>query len=548
MDLRKWSNFLLKEDDDATIMDPMPSAEGSITIPSGQSAGSHILSEMGYEIQNELGRGKYGTVVKAVDKETSSPVAVKIIISDPLSVKREVTNYKFLVENRDKLGERKKYFPKVYSSEMKVFNFTPTEVNPRPPTSHIGIIVMELLSPLPSRIKTDLLATGGLQTGPRGRFDRRRVNFTQRDKRLFKSHDVLLDLSKTSIMESQMLQNLFGQQFRKLIEHVPKRAVSRFLKGDYQDIDGEAYPALQLIVSENWRGLISGRQGQVLFLLTLIELHNFIFPKNREPRIAYMSDSLTGAVYNQVFEAFLRAYVRPVIPGTLNPYDSTAIMKPQHSSALAQFPEAQNFVQFMQDMKQLGIVGRDMHAGNFLMRPSDNEIVVVDLGLFNIREVIEIPDKGETVPFFEERRRKGRRRRRRRMKREVASCFIIDEQDRFLIVRRSNTDMWRPLHWEIPGGKIDDTDNTANEAAIREVYEETGLSLSDCRFMKIYKSKHLIRFYFISRRWSGDVQIPITNPDGIIEHDEYKWVTIDDLRSQKDLIIPVQVFEEALYS
>ena len=132
------------------------------------------------------------------------------------------------------------------------------------------------------------------------------------------------------------------------------------------------------------------------------------------------------------------------------------------------------------------------------------------------------------------------------MSREVASCFIIDEQDRFLIVRRSNTDWWRPLHWEIPGGKIDDTDLTANHAAIREVQEETGLELIQCRFMELYKSERITKFYFISRWWTGDIGIPITQENGIIEHDAYKWASIDDLKNQEDLIIPVEVFERAL--
>ena len=132
------------------------------------------------------------------------------------------------------------------------------------------------------------------------------------------------------------------------------------------------------------------------------------------------------------------------------------------------------------------------------------------------------------------------------MKREVASCFIIDDEDRFLIVRRSDTDWWRPLHWEIPGGKIDDTDETANHAAIREVEEETGLELIQCRFMELYKSERITKFYFISRWWVGDVGIPITQENGIIEHDAYKWASIDDLKNQEDLIIPVEVFERAL--
>ncbi len=132
------------------------------------------------------------------------------------------------------------------------------------------------------------------------------------------------------------------------------------------------------------------------------------------------------------------------------------------------------------------------------------------------------------------------------MKREVASCFIIDDEDRFLIVRRSDTDWWRPLHWEIPGGKIDDTDSTANHAAIREVQEETGLELIQCRFMELYKSERITKFYFISRWWAGDVGIPITQKNGVIEHDAYKWASIDDLKNQEDLIIPVEVFERAL--
>ena len=132
------------------------------------------------------------------------------------------------------------------------------------------------------------------------------------------------------------------------------------------------------------------------------------------------------------------------------------------------------------------------------------------------------------------------------MKREVASCFIIDDEDRFLIVRRSDTDWWRPLHWEIPGGKIDDTDETANHAAIREVEEETGLELIQCRFMELYKSERITKFYFISRWWTGDIGIPITQENGIIEHDKYKWASIDDLKNQEDLIIPVEVFERAL--
>ena len=417
MNLSKWNDFLF-EQEQSTVEDPplkttnttarqamlADTDDGTITIPARTSAEKHILSEMGFTLGKLLGQGKYGSVYMAQDEETGRRLAVKLIIGSNYSdVQREVKNYQFLIDNRDKLGNGKKYFPEVYSSEMKRFRFSPNEMNPNPPLNDVGVIMMELLAPLPKRIKTDLLATGGLETGPQGRFARQRVDFTDRDKRLFKNHGVIFDLVKSSIMGSQLLQNLASNFFTEMLDTVGRKAVNRFLKGDYQDIDGEAYSALQYIVSENWRGLISSRQGQVLFLLTLAELHSYMFPEGGQPKIAYMNDSLIGNIYNQVFESFLRAYVRPVIPGTFSSDDSRQIMQPQDSSALEEFPEAENFVQFMQDMKKIGIVGRDMHSGNFLMRPSDNEIVVVDLGLFKIQDAVKIKDKGDTIPFFEKR-------------------------------------------------------------------------------------------------------------------------------------------------
>jgi len=407
MNLSKWNTFIV-EQDETTIMDPPQNTnarDGVITVPSGKEPSDAILEEMGYEIDKELGAGKYGTVIKLIDQETKNQFACKVVMGSPLpDIKREVNNYKFLIENRDKLGVRKKYFPKVFYSEIKKYSWPSSEISPNPPVYDIGLIIMELLAPLPKRVKTDLLATGGLETGPRGRFDRRRVDFTTRDKRLFKNHTVIFDLAKSAVQGSQLLQNLTPNNFNQIVDSVSRSAVNRFIKGDYQDVDGEAYEALQFIVSEDWRQLLNSRQSQVLFLLTMTELHKYLYPEDGEPVVAFMNDTLIGNIYNQVFESYLRAYVRPVIPGTMDSGGTTRIMEPQDLSSLEEFPEAAGFVQFMQDMKQLGIMGRDMHAGNFLMRPSDNEIVVVDLGLFKIQDVVSIPDKKETIPVFERKK------------------------------------------------------------------------------------------------------------------------------------------------
>ena len=48
---------------------------------------------------------------------------------------------------------------------------------------------------------------------------------------------------------------------------------------------------------------------------------------------------------------------------------------------------------------------------------------------------------------------------------------------RVLLLKRSPAEKLFPHHWEIPGGKVDDTDKTIGDALKREVREETGLGI-----------------------------------------------------------------------
>ena len=122
MNLSKWNSFLFENNTTAKDTTARPN-DGTIVVPSGQSPDGATLDEMGYEVGKELGAGVYGTVVKIIDQETRNQFACKIIMGSPLSdIQREVGNYKFLIDNRDKLGVRKKYFPKVYYSEIKQYN------------------------------------------------------------------------------------------------------------------------------------------------------------------------------------------------------------------------------------------------------------------------------------------------------------------------------------------------------------------------------------------------------------------------------------------
>lgn len=54
----------------------------------------------------------------------------------------------------------------------------------------------------------------------------------------------------------------------------------------------------------------------------------------------------------------------------------------------------------------------------------------------------------------------------------AASAVVCDEEGRFLLVKRANPP--EAGHWTLPGGRVDPGE-TLEQAAVREVYEETGV-------------------------------------------------------------------------
>lgn len=125
----------------------------------------------------------------------------------------------------------------------------------------------------------------------------------------------------------------------------------------------------------------------------------------------------------------------------------------------------------------------------------------------------------------------------------IVAC--LDDKGRFLVIRRSDIDD-RGGQWTIPGGHIDEEDGSIEEGAIRELKEETGLtcSVSNLKYLGEPKPQ---KYYFLTRKWSGDVDVDIPNPKtGEIEHDDYKWATIDEIKELEGNEIPIYLLEKAL--
>jgi 8-oxo-dGTP pyrophosphatase MutT (NUDIX family) len=127
----------------------------------------------------------------------------------------------------------------------------------------------------------------------------------------------------------------------------------------------------------------------------------------------------------------------------------------------------------------------------------------------------------------------------------VGIVVCLNKNSQFLIIRRSNIDD-RAGQWTMPGGHIDESDNSIEAGALRELKEEANLvcSMGDLTYLgSPKKNKH----YFLTQKWSGEVDVSIANPEtGKIEHDAYKWVTIEEIKEIEDTKIPIYLLEKAL--
>jgi 8-oxo-dGTP pyrophosphatase MutT (NUDIX family) len=125
----------------------------------------------------------------------------------------------------------------------------------------------------------------------------------------------------------------------------------------------------------------------------------------------------------------------------------------------------------------------------------------------------------------------------------IVAC--LNDKQQFLVIRRSDIDD-RAGQWTMPGGHIDEKDNSIEDGAVRELKEEAGLTckIADLVYLGQPKpEKHM----FLTQIWIGDVNVDKPNPEsGEIEHDDWKWATIEDIKDIANTEIPIYLLEKAL--
>jgi len=109
-----------------------------------------------------------------------------------------------------------------------------------------------------------------------------------------------------------------------------------------------------------------------------------------------------------------------------------------------------------------------------------------------------------------------------------AAILIVDEQNRLLLMKRSDSGCWGP-----PGGATEPGE-VVDEAARREAFEETGLQVRGVSLFGVFSGPELYYKYpngdevynvtivYLSSDFSGAVQLNH-------EHAEWRWLTIDEI-------------------
>jgi 8-oxo-dGTP pyrophosphatase MutT (NUDIX family) len=121
----------------------------------------------------------------------------------------------------------------------------------------------------------------------------------------------------------------------------------------------------------------------------------------------------------------------------------------------------------------------------------------------------------------------------------------LNDKQQFLIIRRSDIDE-REGQWTMPGGHIDDEDQSIEAGAARELEEEANLCCKTSDLIYLGEPKPQ-KYVFLTQKWSGEINVDKPNPEsGKIEHDDWKWATIEDIKEIENTEIPIYLLEKAL--
>ena len=105
---------------------------------------------------------------------------------------------------------------------------------------------------------------------------------------------------------------------------------------------------------------------------------------------------------------------------------------------------------------------------------------------------------------------------------------MIRRKDKYLVTRRSASNDYKPLKWDIPGG-VAKVGETLEDTIFREVCEETKLTIHIDDVIFVYSNRDQLpvrqtfQVVYLCRLERGKIRL---NP---VEHDAYQWLSYEDI-------------------
>ncbi len=352
------------------------------------------IKELGYDVKKKLGQGKYGTVYLVMKDNTE--YAMKVVGTNPDdqgAQQREVENYKKVQMARVKNPLIAKHFPKTMFAKV---------------IDGYGYIVMEKLEFGSKSYIIDDMFQGPEATVPADKEQQHKSMakkayqvLTNKDSReaLLDSMFTLVvlpeDVEKQIQGEMEVVTYLnradLGSEKPESEEQLIRMAADIISPAAYEYIFNT--PAGDTPQPGDLRAIYYFNPGLLVFLLKALKTVKKIQP-----------DQYMRTEYSAVVE--YANFLRKASPVPLHYKHKYGKGSGASDKVAGAFKEATSIRKALDALRQeSGLVGRDMHDQNAMIRPRTGDVVIVDLGLFR-------PAGGS----LEEKRKKRKKRRKSRNK------------------------------------------------------------------------------------------------------------------------------------